>query len=209
MSTQRLRFVGPFARLAWPAVLLLAAFGRAPAAAAPKLVTDPLQFESEPDWHLTQGQVASLATTSVHTQGQAALAIAAPQNYVRIDSKAIDSTNPELAPLEVGSQVSLDFQIPVAQANPYWFGNVQMFISAPSRNVYGAYLGDAELTGRPTGVFTTLQFAIPAAVASALEGATYSDLTVGIALTVPGGTTGVYIIDNFRLTEPKLPSPSN
>ena len=205
MWTQKHGLVASFVRVALPAVLLLRAFGGLPANAAPKLVTDPLQFESEPDWHVTQGQVQSLTITNVHTQGQGALAVTAPQGYTRIDSKAISSTNPELETLEVGSQVSLDFQIPVAQVNPFWFGAVEMVISAPSRNVYSAYLGEVELTGLPTGVFTTLQFAVPAAVATALEGATYSDLTVGIVINVPNGTTGVYIIDNFRLTEAKLP----
>ncbi len=172
--------------------------------------TDPLTFESASDWHVTQSHVRSLTITTARTQGNGALAVAAPQNYTRLDSNNLSSTNPELATLDVGSKVSLDFLLPTVQANPFWFGAVQMFMTAPSRNVYNAYLGQIELTGMRTGIFTTLHFTIPDVVITALKGKTYSDLVFGIVINVPSNTTGTYILDNLRLKSAKLPArPTN
>jgi hypothetical protein len=169
-----------------------------------------MQFEAASDWHLTQGTAKSLTVTSVHTQGQSALAVTAPSGYVRIDSKALSSTNPQLASIGLGSKVSLDFLLPALQANPYWFGAVQMYITAPSRNVYNAYLGQIELTPVRTGLYTTLHFSIPDAAATALKGATYTDLTFGIVINVPTNSQGVYLLDNLRLKGAKLPArPTN
>jgi hypothetical protein len=167
--------------------------------------TDPLQFEAATDWHVTQGHAQSLTITTTRTQGDGALAVVAPQGYTRIESNKLSSTEPQLATIDVGSKVSLDFLIPTVQANPFWFGAVQMYITAPSRNVYNAYLGQIELTGMRTGIFTTLHFSIPDFAANALKGATYSDLTFGIVINVPTNTTGTYILDNLRLKGAKLP----
>src|SRR5262249_7369426 len=123
----------------------------------------------------------------------------APQGYTRLDSKPISSADPALATLDVGSVVSLDFMLPTQQANPFWFGAVQMYVSAPSRNVYNAYLGQKELTGMRTALFTTLHFHLPDDAAAALKGATYSDLTFGIVINVPTNATGTYTLDNLRL----------
>src|SRR6185369_1793647 len=71
--------------------------------------TDPLQFEAAADWHVTQGTAQSLTITTTRTQGNGALAVKAPQGYTRIDSKALSSSNPRLAGIDLGSVVSLDF----------------------------------------------------------------------------------------------------
>jgi hypothetical protein len=171
--------------------------------------TDPMQFEAASDWHVTQGQAQGLAITSTRTQGLGGLAITAPQGYTRLESAAMSSSNPQLAKIELGVALNLDLQLPVQQANPFWFGAVQLYLSAPSRNVYNAYLGEVELTGMRTGVFTTLHFKVPDAAASALHGASYGDLTVGLVLNVPGDTTGVYAIDNLRVRGALGPPPTD
>lgn len=171
--------------------------------------TDPLQFEVASDWHVTQGRVHSLSATTIHSQGASALAVTAPQGYTRLDSVALSSTHPQLARIDAGATLNLDLQLPTQQANPFWFGAVQAYISAPSRNVYNAYLGQVELTGMRTGIYTTLHFRIPDAVASALKGATYSDLTIGVVINVPNDTTGVYIVDNLRVKGPLPPPPTD
>lgn len=171
--------------------------------------TDPLQFEAASDWRFTQGGARSLALTNVHTQGASALAVTAPQPSTRLESKPLASTHPQLSRLDVGASMALDFQVPVQQANPFWFGAVQAYVSAPSRNVFNAYLGQVELTGIRRGVFTTLHFKLPDAAAAALKGATYSDLTFGVVLTVPANTTGVYVLDNLRVKGPLPPRPTD
>jgi hypothetical protein len=198
------------------AALVLGAAACGPAAdrtgrdeAAVTAASDPLQFEATSDWHVTQGQVQSLTLTAAHTQGTSALAVTAPQGYTRLESAAMSSNNPQLVKMDVGASLNLDLQLPTQQANPFWFGAVQAYISAPSRNVYNAYLGQVELTGMRTGVYTTLHFRVPDAAASALRGATYGDLSVGVVLNVPSNTTGVYRVDNLRIKGPLPPPPTS
>ena len=171
--------------------------------------SDPMQLEAATDWQVTQGRVRSLTVTGVHTQGAGALAVAAPQGYTRLESAAMSSDNPQLSRLDTGVSLNLDLQLPTQQANPFWFGAVQAYLSAPSRNVYNAYLGQVELTGMRTGLYTTLHFKVPDAAVSALKGASYSDLTIGLVLNVPDDTTGVYLIDNLRIKGPLPPPPTD
>ncbi|HXI60933.1 MAG TPA: hypothetical protein VNO55_32960 [Polyangia bacterium] len=174
---------------------------------APGVVTDPLQFEVASDWRVGKGTVQSLAITPAHTQGLGALAVAAPDGPVRLDSKRISSPHPALATLEAGSKVSLDFLLPAKQANAMFFGTLQLLISVPSRKISNVSLGQVALTGRRTGIFTTVHFTIPEAVATALQGAVFTDLTFSISLDVPAHSPGTYLFDNLRLKNGRLPPP--
>jgi hypothetical protein len=170
---------------------------------------DTLGFEAVSGWTVTQGQVQSVALTTTRTQGASALALTKPSGNVRIDSAKLASTTPELMKIERGAYAALDFMIPTEQVSPYWTGALQMYISVPSRNLYNAYLGQVELTGMRTAVYTTLLFKIPDATADVIKGATFSDLTFGIALTVPTNSPGVYRIDNLRIKGKKPPAPTD
>jgi hypothetical protein len=66
-----------------------------------------------------------------------------------------------------------------------------------------------ELTGTRTAVYATLLFKIPDATADVIKGATFSDLTFGIALTVPTNSPGVYRLDNLRIKGKKPPAPTD
>ena len=155
-----------------------------------------LGFESTSNWTASSGKL-SLSTT--HTQGSFALAVNNPVNYTTIVSSPLSSSDPALASIDVGSVFEIDLMLPTVQPNPSWFGAMQMYINSPSRAVYNQFLGEIELTGLALGVFLTESFAIPSAVATALHGQSYSDLTLTVVLNVPFAGTGVYLLDNLRL----------
>ncbi len=161
-----------------------------------------LGFENAGHWaHSSGGK--SLSTQ--RTQGGFALALASPINYTTIVSGDLTSNGPELSGIEVGTSFLIDLLLPVVQPNQWWFGAMQMFVSAPSRGVYNQYLGQVELTGAPLGVFKTWQFTFPDFVVQKLKEGPYNDLRLTVVLNVPYAGTGTYLLDNLRLKGPVLP----
>jgi hypothetical protein len=161
---------------------------------------DVLGFESTAGWKVSSGRVSSTAT---RTQGNAALAVAAPVNYTTLVSAALASGQPQLAALtDSGSSMLIDLLQPIAQPNPFYLGALQMYVSCPSRGVYNQYLGQVELTGKPVGLFATYAFAVTDFVRARLTDASFSDLTFTAALNAPSGATGTYVFDNLRATSP-------
>jgi hypothetical protein len=154
-----------------------------------------LGFESVSGWTASSG---TLSLSTNHTQGSFSLAVASPVNYTTIVSGPLSSTDTELAGLSTGTALEVDLLLPTTQPNPFWFGAMQMFVSAPAEGVFNQFLGEDELTGLPLGTFVTESFAVPTFVASALQGRTYSDLTLTIVLNVPFAGTGTYLLDNVR-----------
>jgi hypothetical protein len=160
---------------------------------------DVLGFEVTGQWRITQGQAQSLTLTDTRTKGNKALAVARPSGFTRLESSKIPSSNTELAKIDRGVTALVDLMIPTEQADPLWSGAVQMYISAPSKNVHNAFIGQVELTPMRTGIYTTLAFKVPDLVADALKGKTYSDLTFGIVINVPLNSPGTYRLDNLRI----------
>jgi hypothetical protein len=112
-------------------------------------------------------------------------------------------------PVSIGSTVSIDLLLPTNQANPFWFGAMQMFVSCPSCNLFNAYLGQVELTGLPTGAYQTLRFAVPAGVAASVSSQA-KDFTVTVVLNVPSNSTGSYLLDHLVLsTAPAVCTAAN
>ena len=160
-----------------------------------------LGFETPAGWKVSSGTVAS--STNAFTQGTAALAVTAPQNYTTLVSVPLSSGLAPLAGLtNAGATVEVDLQLPTSQPNPSYLGALQLYVSVPSRGVNNQYLGQVELTGKQLGTFQTYQFAVTSFVMSKLAGATYSDLTFTIALNAPSGAKGTYLFDNLRTTSP-------
>ncbi len=95
------------------------------------------------------------------------------------------------------SKISYALQIPTNQPNPYWTGNTQMYLSAPSANVYNAYLGQVQLTGLPQGSFQRMEFAVPDYALPALTG-NNADVTFTIVLNVNPGPGG-WLVDDLRI----------
>ena len=86
--------------------------------------------------------------------------------------------------------------VPPGQPNPYWLGAVQLYASCPSGGMYNAYLGQGELTGKPTGAFSTLTYAVGSSVMATLS-QTHNDCFFSVAVNVNATPTPV-VLDNLR-----------
>jgi hypothetical protein len=148
-----------------------------------------LGFESASNWSSTAGSLSTVS--SPITEGAAALQVT---NIAYAEISSVALTQADVAGL---GSVAVDLLLPSQQPNPSWLGVAQIFLSVPSRNVNNAIMGSVQLTGMPLETYNTISFAIPQWVSTALQGATYSDLTVKVVLNVNQGS-GRYLLDNFR-----------
>jgi hypothetical protein len=148
-----------------------------------------LGFENASLWTPTAGTVTNVS--SPITEGAAAL------SWSGIAYAEIQSTALTQAQAPIGNTIKLDLRLPTQQPNPFWLGVAQVFLSVPSKNVNNAIIGSIELTGLPLGTYQTLTFTVPQWVKTALQGQTYSDLRVKVALNVNQGS-GAHLLDNFR-----------
>lgn len=157
-----------------------------------------LGFESTSAWALNAG-TATVATSTDHVEGSVSLAVSNINNYASLRS---DATS---APTSVGSEVTLQIKLPIAQPNPSWYGQVQLFVDSPSRGLYSQPIGQAALTGLPVGTFRTLHFAIPTSIKTALLSGTVSDVHYEVHLNVP--SKGVYLLDGLSFGAVDVPAP--
>jgi hypothetical protein len=152
---------------------------------AKQLLVDPasvLGFENAAEWTSTQGLKTSSATRS---QGLASLAIS-NFTYTAVISTPLSTLS------GVTSTIGLDVRLPATVA----WGQVQLFYSIPSKNLYEQPLGQVSLVGVPAGSFRTLNFTVPAAVQQQLQSA-YNDLTFKVAVNVPQTSQSI-LLDNLR-----------
>lgn len=89
----------------------------------------------------------------------------------------------------------LDVWIPENQANPYWWGDVQMSVNIPAAGLYNAWIGQETLTGLRPG-WNTLAFALNSAICSALAG-DYPNATISIILNANENSDD-FRVDNLR-----------
>jgi hypothetical protein len=141
-----------------------------------------LGFESIQDWSVTSGTAVA---TSVHSQGSAAVSVT-PNGFAQLTSVPLSTLQ------GATSTLSLDVRPSVSLS----WGQVQLFISAPSRGLYTTFSGQASLAGLPANTSSTLDFALPPEVQQALAGA-YSDLTFTIGVGAPQGSV---VLDNLRFS---------
>jgi hypothetical protein len=150
-------------------------------------LTTPAQvmgFEDPALWSATQG-VKSASTD--HIQGTQALGI---KTFV-----FTALTSVPLATLSgVTSTLQLDVKPPAA---PAW-GQVQLFVSIPSRNINNLPLNAVSIVNYPSTQYTTLSYAIPSNIVTALK-QSYTDLTFGITINAPQ-TDQNFLLDNLRFS---------
>jgi hypothetical protein len=151
-------------------------------------LTNPevLGFESVTGWSTTRGVLSS---NTNHVQGNASLGVSNVAGNAQITSLPLSTLT------QVSSTLSLRILLPTTQPNPFWFGNVQISVDAPSRGVFSAFIGQKDLTGLPLGSFQTLDFTVPPAVVSALGSGSYSDLRFTLTLNFPSPDT--YLLDDL------------
>lgn len=153
-------------------------------------------FESPSFWTASAGPLGKSSNVS---QGLFSLSTH-PVNYTTFTSRRLSS-------LGAFRGVAVDLLMPATQPNPFWLGAIQLFVSAPSRNVYNAYLGQNELTGQPVAQWNSEEFAMPPSVSDQLNAAPYDDLTFTVVLNVPGAP-GEYLLDHLRTRVNTVPWPT-
>jgi RHS repeat-associated protein len=156
-------------------------------------------FDALGRWSIGQGATATIVGLNAnHTQGSKSLEVAG-QNYIPINSIRMASLG------SVGPLALLDIMLPTQQGNPFWFGSVQLLVSAPSVGINNAFLGQVELTGFPLATWQTLGFQLTDDQVTRLSGS-YTDLTFTVALNVPFNETGHYLFDNLRFSADVIPT---
>lgn len=153
--------------------------------------SDVMGFETLDGW-----QAGSLTRSLSDQSSEQLHSLALPvKGYVSVDSIA-------LGPVPVSNSVAFDIQLPTQQANPYWYGSVDLSINVPSKGLNNQPIGHRELTGLALGKFQTIRMAVPSNIVQALAAQDYSDLSFSIAVNVPTNQTGDYLLDNLRFDQP-------
>ena len=149
-------------------------------------------FERAGAWTSTQSALSLATAAGTKTEGANSLRVVPSAGWTEIKSIATSLTGSGV----IGSSLKLDVFQPATQSNPYFLGTVSVFISAPSARINNQYLGQVSLTGLPTGKFSTLSFAIPAATQRVLNYG-LADVTFTIQLNV-NPNSAAYYLDNLR-----------
>jgi hypothetical protein len=96
------------------------------------------------------------------------------------------------------SKLALDVYVPAGPSNPYYLGAIQLYATSPSANIYNAYEGQVELTGDPSGAFTTITFNLTPQVVAAMS-SLHADFSLSIAVNVPPAAQSP-VLDNLRFS---------
>jgi FtsP/CotA-like multicopper oxidase with cupredoxin domain len=150
---------------------------------------DILGFEDPNDWISTVASIQPGVSTN-RRQGRLSVSLAA-KGFVELRGRQFKLT------AGLPTNISLDFFLPSQQPNPYWFGAVQLYADCPSKGVNNAFLSQVELTGKPKGTFSTLNFSVPSAVRTSV-GSSCEDFNLRVTVNVPSNATGTYLLDNVR-----------
>lgn len=157
-----------------------------------------LGFEDPADWAITSGS-GVLASNGEASQGSASLAVPGA-GYVAIRNVTPLATGSGAVPEVVGYDVFL----PEVQNNPFWAGDTQLYVEAPSAGIHNQYLGIRSFEGAPRGRFTRVEFVVPEAIRQALGSGSYADLRFTLAFNVDPAHGTLYV-DNLTLG-PSAPS---
>jgi hypothetical protein len=148
-----------------------------------------LGFELLQDWTAGQGATVAL-TPDLHTQGCFGMQVGG-SGY-----RTVNSTQFATPLAGTTSTLALDVFIPPNQPNQSWLGAVQLYLSCPSANFNNQYIGQAELTGKPVGQFSTFTYPIPGPIETVLKGS-HPDCSFSMAVNM-NQTPTPPVVDNLR-----------
>jgi hypothetical protein len=163
----------------------------------PVLGQSILGFESLSNWTSNAAAVLSLVGVP-RTEGDFSVSVDWARGYSGGFRTLTSSKFPTSTFQGITSTLALDVYLPTNPSNKYWLGQVLIFASCPSANLYNVPLGNAELTGKPLGAFSTVKFSIPLAVKNAMSTA-HSDFSFSVSLNA---NDSGYLFDNFRFVSP-------
>lgn len=125
------------------------------------------------------------------TQGQASMQFTTP-GYGLCTSPLIRCEDLDIT----GEELLFDIKLPTNLSNPWWVGDLSLYVEVPSANVFNAWVGRTELTGLPVGQWVTVNIPATPTMLAALSG-NCGDATLKFALNT--SATGVSI-DNIRFS---------
>jgi hypothetical protein len=149
-------------------------------------------FEDSGLWTSNQGSLSK--ESQPLTQGCSALGVSG-QGYMTIASSPFSTTG-----LTVGSALSLDLYVPRSQPNPFWQGQLQLYASCPSGNLYNQFVGQSELTALTQNKYSTLRIPVPSYISTVLSQPGHNDCTFSVALNV-NQTGQKWLLDNLRFSQ--------
>jgi hypothetical protein len=144
-------------------------------------------FESLSAWSTTS---ATRTLTSDHVEGTSALAVSNINSYTELVS---DVTS---GPGAVDTAITLRMKPPAGHAQVSWKGQVQLYVDSPSRGLFSAFVGQADLNALTAGAFGTLSITVPPTVRAALSSGSSSDVRYKLALSLP--LSGPYLLDALK-----------
>lgn len=96
--------------------------------------------------------------------------------------------------ITTSDELLIDVKLPPELPNPYWVGDVGLFVDVPSAGLYNAWVGMSLLTGLPTGEWVTISIAPTQEMLAALAG-DCSDARIKFALNTSAQDV---LLDNIR-----------
>ncbi|MGA7342663.1 MAG: hypothetical protein WBE72_08450 [Terracidiphilus sp.] len=154
--------------------------------------------------------------TGIRTQGNAAYAVINAPALFKLVSRPVASSAAALAGIgKQGALLQLDLLVPCGTSISTLTeegncglaedGLIEGFVSSKSKGLNHASLGNISLNKYRSGIYNTISFEIPQSVSSALDDATFNDLTFEFEVRAPDGIfAGAYFFDNLRVHSVEL-----
>ena len=146
-----------------------------------------LDFEDVTDW-TGVGVTPALSSESVH--GASALSLTG-SGWMEVTSAPLSTLT------DVDGTVAMSIRLPASMPNPYWYGQIMLYIDLPSQNIYNRWIGEKGLTGLPVGQYVSIELDLPPDVVAAMQNE-YDDLRFRIAFNVASEGVREYLIDAIR-----------
>lgn len=106
-----------------------------------------------------------------------------------------------------GTSLAVDVYIPSNPGNPWWLGEVALFMDAPSAGMYNSWQGNVQITQFAPGQWHTVEIPLNVQALAALGG-TGCDLEIGLVLNASSANES-YRFDNLRFAGNELASAEN
>jgi DNA-binding protein YbaB len=158
--------------------------------AAPFDTNAQLGFEDTSGWTSPQATLTKV-TSPITAPGSFSLRVSNVVGSTDIFGPTFSTTN-LTAPV---SKLRFDLFISPNPPSPTPIGQVQVFITIPGANVYGASVGAASLNSLPRNAYSMIELPIPPTSLQAINN--HFDAQLKIVLAVVSGS-GPYFIDNIR-----------
>ena len=156
-------------------------------------------YRTGPDGQGAFGRWDNLWTTSAATQSSAnATAGTSSQRVCGAGYRTLESSSFNPRDISwISHRVAVDVRIPTGLPNPSWHGALQLYYFNRPANIQAQYAGQVDLTGLPTGEWTTVSFLLPEPVYQQLK-LDRSGSSLQLALNADAASGDCFQFDNVR-----------